>query len=106
MGAHSLNSWLIVFVNLEFDLRSEFQAEFMLCAVIEVDEVSHIHAQADGSNIKLPADAGIHGAVSRCITEGADRVREAVADRAVRHAEAQKATLYGSEKPGVIRSED
>jgi hypothetical protein len=92
-------------LNLELDLRPELHAEVVLCAVIKVDKVSDIDAQADWSNIKLAADTGIYGAVGCGIAKAADGTGEAVANGAVGPAKPYKAALYSSEKPGVIRSQ-
>ena len=69
---------------LEPELRSEFNAQVVVCAVAKINEIAGVYAQADATYIKLGSPTRIKGAVGTAVAELADRACKAIQVRALR----------------------
>src|SRR5215510_15621440 len=89
---------------LEPELRSEFNAQVVVCTVVKINEIAGVYAQADATYIKLGSRTRIKGAVRTAVAELADRACKAIQVRALRDTQSDETTLNGSEDPRVLGS--
>ena len=89
---------------LEPELRSEFNAQVVVCTVAKINEIAGVYPQADATYIKLGSPTRIKGAVGTAVAELADRASKAIQVRALRDTKSDETTLNGSEDPRVLGS--